>query len=159
MPAARPSRVLLLAACVLLAGAPGPIPVVDEGGEPVQLALEPGERALVVHFWATWCPECKTELPVLSRAARACEGSGVRVVAVNAGESSETIARFEARQEIGFPVLRDPRGAAWRRFARGLPANVVWTAAGPRSEVGPLDEAAWQQKLAALGCRAPEASP
>ena len=162
MPAARPSRlrlvVLLFASSALLAGAPGPIAVVDEGGEPVQLALQPEERALVVHFWATWCPECKTELPQLARAARACEGSGVRVVAVNAGESRDVIERFEASHEIGFPVLRDPRGAAWRRFARGLPANVVWTGAGQRSEVGPLDEAAWRRKLAALGCPAPEAS-
>ena len=87
-------------------------------------------------------------------AALACEGSGVRVVAVNVGESAETIAAFEAEQPIVLPALRDPDGRTWRRFARGLPANLLWTPAGQRSEVGPLDEAAWRAKLANLGCSA-----
>jgi thiol-disulfide isomerase/thioredoxin len=150
---------LALAACALLAAAPGPIELVGRNGEAVRLVLEPGERALVVHFWATWCADCKTELPALARAARACEGAPVRVVAVNAGESAETVARFEAQQALALPVLRDPDGDAWRRFARGLPANVVWTASGQRSEIGPHDEAAWRRKLAALGCGPPPASP
>jgi thiol-disulfide isomerase/thioredoxin len=154
-----PRLPLALAASALLAAAPGPLELVGRNGEPVRLALEPGERALVVHFWASWCADCKTELPALARAARACEGAPVRVVAVNAGESAETVARFEAEQAIPLPVLRDPEGDAWRRFARGLPANVVWTASGQRSEVGPSDEAAWRQKLAGLGCRPPHVSP
>jgi thiol-disulfide isomerase/thioredoxin len=159
MSAARRSRALLLAACALLAAAPSAIEVLGRDGEPVRLALEPDESALVVHFWASWCADCKTELPALARAARACEGTAVRVVTVNAGESPETIARFEAQQAIALPVLRDPDGKAWRRFARGLPANLVWTASGRRSEVGPYDEEAWQRKLAALGCRSSNASP
>jgi len=157
MPA--PRLPLVFAACALLGAAPAPLELVGRAGEPVRLALEPGERALVVHFWATWCADCETELPALERAARACEGAPVRVVTVNAGESAETVARFEAEQTITLPVLRDPDGAAWRRFARGLPANVVWTASGQRSEVGPHDESAWQRKLAALGCRAAPTAP
>ena len=154
MPAARLTGALLAAACALLAAGPAAIELTGSAGEPVRLALEPGERGLLVHFWASWCADCKSELPALGRAARACEGSRVRVVAVNVGESPEVIAAFLAEQPIALPVLRDPEGRAWRPFARGLPANVVFTAGGQRSEVGPLDEAAWRAKLSALGCAA-----
>jgi thiol-disulfide isomerase/thioredoxin len=154
MPAARLTGALALAACLSLGAAPAALELVGAGGEPVRLALGPGEQGLVVHFWATWCADCKTELPALGRAARGCEGAGVRVVAVNVGESPETIAAFEAEQPIALPALRDPDGRAWRRFARGLPANLVWTPGGQRGEVGPLDEAAWRAKLAGLGCSA-----
>ena len=143
---------LALLAGALLGAAPGPLALVGPDGAPARLALEPGEKALVVHFWATWCPECKTELPVLGRAAQACEGDAVRVVAVNAGDSAEAVARFEAEHGVGLPVLRDPDGAAWRRFARGLPASVFWTSSGQDTAVGPLDAATWERRLAELGC-------
>lgn|GEM_PF-6643526 len=125
-------------------------------GSAERLALAPGERALLVHFWASWCPDCERELPRLARAARRCDGAGVRVVAVNAGESADEVARFldeHGLRGADLPHLRDPRGRAWRTTgARGLPANVVWTGAGRRVEVGPRDAAAWERALAELGC-------
>lgn len=145
---------------LLLAGAPlwlagegdGPLPLVSFEGEPVQLAPAPGEEALLVHFWATWCPECADELPALERAARACEGAPVRLVMVNVAESPEAIARFREAHGLALPTLRDPDGRIWRRFARGLPANLTWTRESRRAETGPRDEAAWERALAELGC-------
>lgn len=144
---------LVLLAASLLGAAPAPLELVGPDGAPARLALEPGEQALVIHFWAAWCAECKTELPILGRAARACAGDPVRVVAVNAGDSAEEVAHYRSANPFELPVLRDPDGDAWRRFARGLPANVLWTASGQRTEVGPLDEAAWSRRLSELGCR------
>jgi thiol-disulfide isomerase/thioredoxin len=152
MRAARLFAALAVAAPALLGAAPRALELTGPQGEPVALALAPGEAALVVHFWATWCADCKTELPALGRAAGACEGRPVRVVVVNVAESAEEIRAFEAKTAISLPSLRDPEGRVWRRFARGLPANLVWTPAEQRSDVGPLDEAAWRLRLAALGC-------
>jgi thiol-disulfide isomerase/thioredoxin len=145
---------LTLVATSLLGAAPGPLSLVDPDGAPVRLALEPGEKALVVHFWASWCVECEKELPVLGRAARACRGAPVRVVAVNAGDTAEEVARYRTEHPFELPVLRDPDGDAWRRFARGLPANLFWTSSGQHAEVGPIDEASWSRRLAELGCDA-----
>jgi thiol-disulfide isomerase/thioredoxin len=147
---------------LLLAGAPlwlavetgGPLPLVGAGGEAVSLALLPGERALLVHFWATWCPDCDEELPVLERAARACAGGPVRVVTVNVGDSAEDAARFRDARGLALPWLRDPGGRVWRDLARGLPANLTWTPEARRVELGPRDAAAWERALAELGCAA-----
>jgi len=144
---------LLAGAPLWLAGEGGrPLSFVSFEGEPVELALAPGERALLVHFWASWCPECAEELPALERAARACEGAPVRLAIVNVAESPEVIARFRESLGLTLPVLRDPDGRVWRRFARGLPANLTWTREGRRADQGPRDEAAWQRALGELGC-------
>jgi len=141
----------LVALLVLLTGsaAPRPLALVDLAGAPVELALAPGERALVVHFWATWCPDCVRELPELERAAARCVGRGVRFVAVNVGETPAEIERYRREHAVALPVLRDPKGDAWRSVARALPANLVWTPEERRVEIGPHDEEGW---VRALGC-------
>lgn len=40
-------------------------------------------KPVLVHFWASWCPPCIGELPVLVRAAKALEASGLVVVAIS----------------------------------------------------------------------------
>jgi len=148
--------VLALALPLLAGGSAGAPPApVDAGGAAVALVPAEGERAVLAHFWATWCPECTDELPLLARLAPRCAASGVRVVAVNVGESREQIERYLREHGLALPVLRDPNGDVWRRLrARGLPANAAWTpgADAPQIDVGPRDAAAWRRALRDLGC-------
>jgi thiol-disulfide isomerase/thioredoxin len=145
----------LLTLLLVMGGAPAALQVENAAGERVTLTLADGERALVVHFWATWCPECKEELPGLERAARDC-GGAVRVVAVNVGEPVEVARRFLERQGTTLPLLRDPEGRVWRELARGLPANLIWTRLERRVEVGPHVFEDWGRLLRELGCRSME---
>lgn len=124
-------------------------------GEAVELALQADESALVVHFWATWCPECVTELPLLAEAAARCAGSGVRIATVDVGESRETIAAYLEQHALRLTTFRDPRGRTWRSLGgRGLPTNLTWTRSGRRLDVGSRDAETWSQTLRALGCAA-----
>jgi len=159
MSSPRPHIGLFLAALLLLGADGRPLDLVGEDGSPLQLSLEPGESAVVAHFWATWCKSCTDELPALAEAAAACDGAPVRVVTVNVGEDLETVAQYKSEHEFGLPVLRDPKGRVWRKFARGLPVNVFWTADGRRADFGPRDGATWRRELAALGCAAPSPAP
>jgi thiol-disulfide isomerase/thioredoxin len=111
-------------ALVAIAASAGeaPLAVEDAAGRRVELAPLPGGSALVVHFWASWCPECAEELPWLADAAARC-GDAVRVVPVNVGESRADAEEFLARHRLRFPLLRDPDGRQFRRFAHGLPAR------------------------------------
>ena len=122
-------------------------------GAPLAVALAPDERALVLHFWATWCPDCIEELPVLVAAARRCDRSHVRVLLVNTGEAPEVAQTFLDEHHIRASVVLDRKGKVWRSVApAGLPANVTWTSDGLRTEVGPRTAEAWTHTLAALGC-------
>jgi thiol-disulfide isomerase/thioredoxin len=141
---------LLLTPLLLASHGSEPLALVDLDGAPVRLAREEG--AVVAHFWATWCSECVAELPALASAAQSCADRPVRVVAINVGESAEAIVRYRAEHPFDLPVLRDPGGKVFRRFARGLPANLIWTGAGRRTDTGLRSEAAWRKTLAELGC-------
>ena len=147
--------VLALASARAYAAEP-PLEVTGPDGAPVQLVLRDGEAALIVHFWASWCPECAREFPALERIAARCAGT-LTVAAVNVGESLAAAEEFRARHGPGLSLLRDPDGKLWRRFARGLPANLIQTRDGQSVVTGPYSEAEWEERLRALGC--PTAKP
>ena len=144
----------IMCVILLVAATPhAPLSLTSLDGAPIEVDLAPGERALVLHFWATWCPECIEELPVLDRIGARCAGSGARLLFVNVGEPPEDARRFAAEHAIRGAIVRDPKGTIWRRYtAAALPANLTWTAEGLHAEAGPRDEAAWARTLAALGC-------
>jgi peroxiredoxin len=152
------AALLALAALALAAGAAAagdePLRFVDLEGRALELPAPAESEALVVHYWATWCPTCGPELATIAEAARSCEGSGVRVLAVDVGEEPEVVRRFLAARALALPVALDPAGRTWRRAGgRELPANLLWTARERRLTFGPSDAAAWRARLAALGCR------
>ena len=127
---------------------------VDARGAPVEIRTVPqADRALLLHFWASWCPDCAEDLVHLDEAASGCER--VRVVAVNAGDSQAQVDAFLARRPLRLDVLRDPNGEVWRRLdGRGLPANVYWSQRGRSADLGPKTGAQWRARLAELGCSA-----
>jgi thiol-disulfide isomerase/thioredoxin len=153
-----PAATLLLLAAAT--AAEKPLSFLDLRGGVVEVAPADAGGAVVLHFWASWCPSCLEELPPLERAAGACRGAPVRVWAVNTGEGAEEVAAFVAKHGIGLPVLRDPKGRVWRELSgQGLPLNVVWRGDIRRVEVGPRSEDAWRAELAALGCGAEPPRP
>jgi thiol-disulfide isomerase/thioredoxin len=150
---------LALAASGARAAEVGPITL--ETLEGATLLVEaPARGARVLHFWATWCPSCQGELAELGRAASACAGSEVEVLAVDVGESVAEIRSFLAANPASLRVVRDPKGEAWRRSGgREMPANLIWTPAERRWTFGPSSEDAWRERLAALGCAARGVEP
>ena len=100
--------------------------------------------ATIVNVWATWCPPCRRELPLLVAAARGTPD--VRVVLVNQRESPETVRTFMAAQ--GLPtdgVLLDRSGAVGSLLdVAGLPTTFAFGADGTLADVhvGELSAAA-----------------
>ncbi len=61
---------------------------------------------VLVHFWATWCPICKTEEASIQDFSRSHR---VVTVAMKSGDN-EQVAAFMKREKIDFPVINDPDG-------------------------------------------------
>ncbi len=103
-----------------------------------------GGKPLIVNLWATWCPPCRAEMPLLARAQR--DHPEVLIVLVNQGESEAAIRSYLARERLELQQLwRDPASALGPALGSGaLPTTVVFDAQGRRvkAHVGMVNEAA-----------------
>jgi peroxiredoxin len=76
-----------------------------------------------VHFWATWCPICRTEQG--SIAAIAQDHPDVITVAMQSGTPQE-VSRYMQEQGIAFPVVNDPDGIISRAWGvHAVPASFI----------------------------------
>lgn len=80
----------------------------DLAGKPVSLSDYRG-RPVLVNAWATWCPPCQAEMPDLDAFYRQHQSAGFIVLAVNAGETRDQAAGFQAQSGVSFPILLDPQ--------------------------------------------------
>lgn len=88
-------------------------------------------RPVIVNFWATWCPPCREEMPSMQRAWEQLQAEGVVMLAVNVGESADTVFQFTANYPVDFPLLLDLDSAVLGLWpVQGLPATFVVDAAG-----------------------------
>ena len=71
-------------------------------GESVPMAQFKG-RKLAVNFWATWCPPCVEELPMLNAFHQENQAKGWTVVGL-AIDQPDAVRRFMIRQPLAFPV-------------------------------------------------------
>ncbi|MDO4905020.1 MAG: TlpA disulfide reductase family protein [Lautropia sp.] len=120
-------------------------------GEPLELQRYAG-KPLVLNLWATWCPHCVREMPVLAKAQQRHPEIGF--VFLNQGEDADTIRRFLQRRRLHSDhVLLDPRGLASKHFGqRALPSTLFFSSDGRLVEIriGALSEATLQQRLKRL---------
>lgn len=85
-------------------------------------------KLVLVNFWATWCPPCRREMPSLERLSRYMAGKGLVILAVNVGESADTVFAFTGQLEPqpNFPILLDQDSKVLRAWpVKGLPTSFM----------------------------------
>src|SRR6185436_12971956 len=106
---------LLLSSLLALRGgdAAPDVQLVDLQGRPVSLA--PDGQAVIVDFFATWCPSCRRSLADYRSVAEAL-GDRVRIVVVDVREPAELTRAYFTRSPLprGVVLARDPQGRAMR---------------------------------------------
>lgn len=125
----------------------------DPTGAPLSLAAFRG-RPLVINFWATWCPPCVEELPMLNAFFAQHRGKGWQVLGLAVDQPS-AVRAFVQRLPLAFPVAM--AGLGGTDLARslgnatgGLPFTVVVSANGDIShrklgKVTPEDLRQWAE--------------
>jgi peroxiredoxin len=110
-------------------------------------------RPVLINFWATWCPPCRSELPALRSAYAQYHEQGLEILAVDVKEDSKTVAAFATELELTFPILLDDKGIVAAIYqVRGTPTSLF---VGPDGVVaarhlGPLDQKTLADYLAPL---------
>jgi len=83
-------------------------------------------KVIVVNFWASWCLECRPEMPALERLHREFASRGLAVIGINAREERETVRRYAAELGLSFPLVLDPIGMINTTYGVvGLPTTFV----------------------------------
>ncbi|HLB36207.1 MAG TPA: TlpA disulfide reductase family protein [Gemmatimonadales bacterium] len=102
------------------------VTIEDLDGRPVDLGQFIGKKAVLLEFWATWCPLCRALEPKMVAAQRQ-HGDRVEfiVVAVAVNQSKASIKRHLERHPMPFRVLWDTNGNAVRAFQAPSTSYVV----------------------------------
>jgi peroxiredoxin len=81
---------------------------------------------IILNFWASWCLECRPEMPGLERLLREFSSRGLAVIGVNAREDKEAARRYAMELGLTFPLVLDRSGAINTLYGVvGLPTTFV----------------------------------
>lgn len=122
------------------------------GGETMAMRVFAGQP-LLLNFWATWCPPCIEEMPLLDRFYAENSANGWQVLGMAVDQVS-AVNRFLAQTPVRFPVtLAGMSGVELSRSlgnqGGGLPFTVVFDGAGriahrKMGRVNPQDLQDWR---------------
>ncbi len=112
-------------------------------GEPASLhSLTTGQLTLI-NLWASWCPPCRREMPVLQAAQQ--RYPELRVLLANQGEETDLVRRYLTEQGLQFNfLLMDPQTLLGQYAgSSGLPLTLLVDANGNElaRHFGPLSAA------------------
>jgi len=127
-----------------------PFALVGLDGKQYSLQDFRGKRVLL-NFWATWCPPCREEMPLLQATYTRLASKGVVVIGVNAGEDVRAVRQYVQELNLTFPILLET--TQWKAVegyqVPGLPTTYFIDSKGRLIDqnVGPLTEAKLQSYL------------
>jgi peroxiredoxin len=93
-------------------------------------------KVLVLNYWATWCPPCLNQMPLLASVQDARGDQGVQVVGIAIDRASD-VKEFLAKHPVSYPVLiGNPEAVALARqignLTQGLPFTAIFDREGRR---------------------------
>ncbi|HOJ33751.1 MAG TPA: TlpA disulfide reductase family protein [Candidatus Hydrogenedentes bacterium] len=126
----------------LKVGDPAPPLKVSEWvkGDAVDLEAQKGKSAVVVEFWATWCPPCRASIPHLTQLQAKYKDRGIVIVGISS-EDKGTVKEFveKAGDKMVYHVAVDDNGKTEEAYmeasgAQGIPhayiigkdGKIVW---------------------------------
>lgn len=109
---------------------------VDLDGNTIKLSDYKG-KIILLNFWATWCPPCREEMPMMQEVYEKYKDQDVVILTVNptsvelrggtdSKKAENQVRKFIKDSGFTFPVLLDKEDKAWDIYQqRGIPVNYV----------------------------------
>jgi len=124
----------------------------DLDGQPVTLAALKG-HPVWINFWATWCPPCQRETPVLRETYAAHKAEGLVLLAIDVQEDPSSVRQYAIKYGLTYPIGLDVTGAIFHTYRIfGLPSQYFIDRNGVirGRYFGPLTRDLAEQQLATI---------
>ena len=87
-------------------------------------------KVVLVNFWATWCPPCRSEMPDLDALYKQFKDQGFVVLAIS-DEDAAKVNPYIAQYRYTYPILLDPARKVNEEFdIEGIPKSFVYDREG-----------------------------
>lgn len=98
----------------------------DLDGNEVSLSDFKG-KVIFLHFWATWCPPCRNEMPSVEVLYQKLKDKDFELLAVSLDrQGSSAVEPFIRDYGLTFPILLDLDGKVARTYkVRGIPSTFI----------------------------------
>ena len=96
----------------------------DLSGRPIRIADLAG-RAVWINFWASWCPPCQAETPILREMDLEYRDRGLTIVGISVQETNAAdVGAYVQKYSLDYPIAADLDGDIFRRYkVYGLPTQ------------------------------------
>lgn len=108
---------------------------------------------IVVNFWATWCGPCVQEMPQLEQVYEEYQRDGLRILAVNMGETRAEVVRWAGEYDLTYDLLLDEDQAVREAYqVFGPPSTYVISPEGVITHIfyGPITAGQLERVIAPL---------
>jgi cytochrome c biogenesis protein CcmG/thiol:disulfide interchange protein DsbE len=101
-----------------------PMPVL--GSSKTETLADFRGKVVVLNLFASWCPPCKAEAPILEQTQRLLVHRGATILGVTYLDTTGDAESFVRQEHINYPVVRDVSGNFARAYgASGIPETFV----------------------------------
>ena len=116
--------------------------LLDLDGSPIRLADLRG-KAVWLNFWASWCPPCQSETPILREMDQTYRDRGLALIGIQVQQTVDDGRIYAAKYELGYRIGADVAADTFRTYkVFALPTQFFIDPQGVIRQVvnGPLDE-------------------
>jgi thiol-disulfide isomerase/thioredoxin len=82
-------------------------------------------KTIVLHFWASWCPPCKEELPVYNKFYNENKDKNIEFITVSVDSTKRALTSFMENRDLNFNSFHDKEGLARKFLVRAIPTTYI----------------------------------